>query len=309
MRISITTPFSGKTFCFYEYAKTVEIIVKSNPDIEFVLSALDNSHRDSFKSRLEDLCRRLDIKLFYAKEDGEIVYEVGNPRMAWVNKLYNRLVFDVMPQDVDYCLVIEDDIAFDDPEAIRKCLEIMESDLDCATVTANTLARWHRARMGRQQSSIYKGGTLEAVPTTLSGAVKIDTSAMGFWFTRMAFLEILGLPLECNGRKCTDGSWSEHVRNHCLTMYAEMSIHCRHYYLREDDMMKYVSCTHNSDSDLSEAERKRIAKLKAATVAVRVPRDSSSLFAHVPRGHENDIEAINANLKERGLEKWRLTKM
>lgn len=247
MKISVTTPFSGKYFCFLEYAKTIEQLVKNNLEIEFIFSVLDNSNRSSFERRINDLADKLGIKLYYKKEDTRSIPNVGNDRMKRVNELYNDLIFNVMPQDIDYCFVIEDDIVFDDPDAIKKCLRIMEDDT-VATVTANTLARWERGRFGKPQCSEYiNQGDLVDIKLELSGVRQVDTAAMGFWFTRMSVLKRLGLPLGVNGRKATDGCWSENLINHNYKLMLDQSIHCRHYYQKEDGMINYVSPTHNTD--------------------------------------------------------------
>lgn len=246
MRISITTPFGGKSFCFYEYANTVKTIVKSNPDIQWVFSVLDNSNSESFKQRIYDLKNELNIEFYYHKETCDYIHNIGLTvqldRLTQVRHLYNKLIFEVMPQDVDYCFVIEDDISFDDVDAVKKCLDVM-IDPKVATVTANTLDR----RFGLPQPAVYDStGELKKIPLELSGTKQVIMSAMGFWFTRFSILKDLRLPESVNGMPCADLLWCFNCLNYGYKIFSEQSIHCKHHYKLSNGIVDYVSPTHNT---------------------------------------------------------------
>lgn len=242
-KVAIVTPYDGKFFCFYDCYRTIESLLKNNPDCEFTWVIYDNSYNPKFKRLLDKTMQDFGslAKIIYHYVDRKPVI----PKPSLMYDIYKFLYFEKVPSDTDYILNIEDDVSCEDPKALGKMLDIF-TDEKVATVIASSFARHYESwRFGRSQAWYWHNNKYYNYPAKEDGVQFIDAGAQSFWLTKYKVLQELDWVMPYGRAKSVDNSWGENVSLNGYKFAIHWGVQCKHWFRTKDDIVDYVCYGYN----------------------------------------------------------------
>jgi hypothetical protein len=225
MKIAITLPLAGKTFCLEEHKLTIESIIYNNPEIEFKIYSTINTTKKKYIKNVKKWLNRLDAvyEVIESEPIGNTTAENQDKRKR-VQEVYEKLFG--MVEDCDYVLNIEDDVVCRDPEALRKLLKCFENE-DVITAHANV---YSRVGDGKPQARMIRNGIKRPYNDKLRGYSMVDSCALSFWLTRFDKLKELWIQPTYRGVGGTDMAWGYRIKIENLGKIAfYWEVFCRHY--------------------------------------------------------------------------------
>jgi hypothetical protein len=233
MRITITTPFAGKSFCFDDYWATIDAIL-AHTDAEFALVAYDNGQSAAFTAALRGALARVSASAVVYCHDPEPVAR-NRQEDLWeevperTHRIYNRIFFELVPP-CDLVLNIEDDISCRRPDAVTHMLR----GFCQAAVGTVVAATWSRSLgtpfFGTIQCRRLCGNLFLRPEVQPAGFSEVDAAPMGFWLTRFSLLKEIGFARAFGPARHPDLAWGLNLRQHGHKTLIAWDVRCRHHY-------------------------------------------------------------------------------
>ena len=262
MKLTITSPLAGKTYCLDKYKSNIENLIFNKSQTTFII--WDNSNDPDFGGSVRTWADTVGFV-------GVIYHEDPTPKKtietgADYGKISDRVVnilsemfTTLVPADSDFVLNIEDDVTVP-PDALLKMFKIME-DPRVTTVEPAIFGRRLKDRaFGVAQAWKFKESRVYPIGDTSDektiailkvgdkpyGVEIVGSSSTGFWLTRYSVLKELGWKIE-DGVRGGDISWGYRLWKHDKGWFViDWSIYAKHWW-EYNGKVGYFSYEHRKE--------------------------------------------------------------
>jgi len=248
-KFALTTPFSGKGFCFKNYMKGLSRLPLEDAHAVWY----DNSNNKKFGVVLRKRLRENFDSYTLIKDTNEphVVDASCYQYPTIVNRMrgiYTKVIVDSVPDSLPYTLNVEDDVEV--PENHGRLWEVMRNYGEAGTVIGHQLSRplpdWKGTAPIAVNFNVTKrvGGPNKNDPIVdvkwieekrSYGVEPIGGGHMGLWLTRTPLVKSIGFDGDADGIIGLDLYWGYKLNLAGHKMLVDWSVKAKHYYAKNGE--------------------------------------------------------------------------